>query len=169
MRGHALISNEAVQHFQSFLNSAEPTPYPGKQSLNQFVHKSLSPEQIENMGKEVTREEIKEAFRSIQPNKAPGPDGYDGYFFQKTWHILGEDLTTTIKYFFETRRLLREVNATAITLIPKVANPSSITDYRPISCCTTIYKCISKVIASRLKTVFPTIIDRAQSAFIKDR
>ncbi|XP_059454950.1 uncharacterized protein LOC132185154 [Corylus avellana] len=39
-----------------------------------------------------------------------------------------------IKSFFRTGKLLK-VNATIITLVPKKANPVSMGDYRPISCC----------------------------------
>nr|GEZ34524.1 hypothetical protein [Tanacetum cinerariifolium] len=37
-----------------------------------------------------------------------------------------------------------EINATVISLVPKVAAPSKVSDYRPIACCNVIYKIISK-------------------------
>ena len=43
--------------------------------------------------------------------------------------------------------------------------PSHISDFRPISLCTIVYKCISKIIAARLKRIMPKVIDMAQSAF----
>lgn len=39
-------------------------------------------------------------------------------------------------------------------------------DYRPISCCNTIYKIISKLQASRITSVLPAIIGLSQSAFV---
>lgn len=42
-------------------------------------------------------------------------------------------------------------------------------DFRPISLCTIVYNCITKIIARRLQVVVPTLIDIAQSAFTKGR
>ena len=106
---------------------------------------------------------------SLHPHKAPDADGFNGHFFRRAWNSIGEEIISGIKYFFDTGRLLKELNATVISLVPKVTNPSSLNEFRPISCCSTIYKCISKVIANRLKLVLPSLIDKAQSAFIKGR
>ena len=63
--------------------------------------------------------------------------------------------------------MLREINCTIIALVPKVPNPGTMHDYRPISCCNTIYKCISKIIAARIKQCIPDIISPSQSAFVQ--
>lgn len=44
--------------------------------------------------------------------------------------------------FFYSDSLLREVNKTIIALVPKIPNATKLSDYRPISCCNTIYKCL---------------------------
>ena len=60
-------------------------------------------------------------------------------------------------------------NCTIIALVPKVPKPSSLHDYRPITCCNTIYKCISKIIAARIKRYLPNIICPSQTAFMQGR
>ena len=71
--------------------------------------------------------------------------------------------------FFRSGCLLHKINCTILALVPKVPNPSSMHDYRPISCCNTIYKCISKIIATRIKRCLPDIISPAQAAFVHGR
>lgn len=53
--------------------------------------------------------------------------------------------------------------------MPKVEGPTRMSQFRPISCCNVIYKCISKLIASRLKRVVASIVSLNQSAFIPKR
>lgn len=83
--------------------------------------------------------------------------------------MVGGEFTTAVSSFFETGILLKEWNATAISLIPKASAPSFVRDYRPISCCNVKYKCITKVLPTRMQAVMPFIINHAQSAFIKGR
>lgn len=39
-------------------------------------------------------------------------------------------------------------------------------EFKPISCCNIIYKCIAKILANRLKVCLPSLISWNQSAFI---
>nr|GFB78172.1 RNA-directed DNA polymerase, eukaryota, reverse transcriptase zinc-binding domain protein [Tanacetum cinerariifolium] len=65
--------------------------------------------------------------------------------------------------------LLKEVNATVISLVPKVATPCKVSEYRPIACCNVIYKIISKVICNRIEGSLNDLVDVNQSAFIPSR
>ncbi|GKA83579.1 RNA-directed DNA polymerase, eukaryota, reverse transcriptase zinc-binding domain protein, partial [Tanacetum coccineum] len=86
-----------------------------------------------------------------------------------TWHIVGTDVCKAVKEFFAKGKLLGELNATLITLVPKISTPKKVSDFRPIACCNVLYKSISKIITNRIKNALDSIIHKNQSAFIPNR
>ena len=115
------------------------------------------PAHCEFLYKPVNRKEVKQALLSIHGDRAPGLDGFGSQFFKDCWQIVGSDIIDAVVDFFHTGRLLKEVNSASITLIPKISCPSHVGEYRPISCCNVIYKCITKVLCNRLRDVLPDI------------
>ena len=101
--------------------------------------------------------------------KSPGPDGYNFNFIKKNWELLKEDFVAALSLFHETGSIPKGYNASFIALVPKVRDPSKLEQYRPISLLGAMYKIISKVLASRMKKVLPSLIDECQSAFVKGR
>ena len=118
----------------------------------------LTPEQQHGLCVPFTDKDIKKALFSVPNHKSPGPDGYSSGFFKATWDIMGGLVCAPVRQFFETGQLPSSLGHTKLVLIPKVANPARATDFRLISCCNTIYKCITKLLCSRLKTVLPHVI-----------
>ncbi|XP_059639948.1 uncharacterized protein LOC132282327 [Cornus florida] len=116
-----------------------------------------------------TDAEIQACFLAFNNDKSPGPDGFNAHFYQMAWPVVGRDVINAIRTFFVNGKLLKEVNNFYIALVPKTSNPTTLNDFRPISCCNTLYKCIAKLIANKLKNVLPSIIDSFQNAFIKGK
>ena len=116
-----------------------------------------------------SEEEIKKTLWSIPENKAPGLDEFNSGFYKASWPVVDPNVVSAIQDFFDSRSLPKAWNVTAITLIPKTQCPKGPRDYRPISCCNVIYKCISKLICSRLKLVLGSIISTNQGAFVVGR
>ncbi|XP_026399752.1 uncharacterized protein LOC113295636 [Papaver somniferum] len=129
----------------------------------------VNPSAAADLIKEVTRDEIFIALSSIGSNKAPGHDGFSSHFFKHCLSIVGDDFVAAIQNFFAKSRMLKEANSTFLTLVVKCDNPSRVTDYRPISCCNVIYKCIAKIISIRMKRILQDLISANQSAFVSGR
>lgn len=71
--------------------------------------------------------------------------------------------------FFQTQVMDKAINCISVTLVPKVISPSSVREYRPIACCTVVYKIISKILTARLQQVIGQVVNVAQSGFIPQR
>lgn len=121
------------------------------------------------MSSPVTGEEIKRAAFSIKGDSTPGADGMSGYFYQASWNIIGPQVVSEVQRFFQTGHLPLDWNFTQICLIPKITNPSKMTDLRSISLCSVIYKIVSKVLCHRLKRFLPEIVSDTQGAFVSGR
>lgn len=118
---------------------------------------------------EVSKEEILSVIKYMPSSKAPGPDGFIVEFFKVAWEIVEDLVVADVQEFFVTRRLLKRLNTTAITLVPKCLHPSKVIDFRPITCCNIIYKCISNILANRIKRCLSSIISGNQYASIEGR
>ena len=80
----------------------------------------------------------------MNPEKAPGPDGFNASFYQRNRDQVGMSIFEAVSSFFMSGKLLKEVNHTFLALISKVSNSFNLADFRPISCCNVLYKIISK-------------------------
>jgi hypothetical protein len=83
--------------------------------------------------------------------------------------VIGNDVLAAVKSFFLESKLLKETNATILTLVPKKPNPTMMGDFRPIACCNVVYKIITKILANRLVLGLDGIISNNQAAFIPNR
>ena len=104
----------------------------------------------------------------MHPKKSPSPNGMSHLFYQHFWSLTSECVTKTVLDFLNHGIIPPKFNETHIVLIPKVKNPTKITQYRPVSLCNVLSRLTSKVIANRPKTFLPCIISENQSAFTSD-
>ncbi|KAA3474236.1 non-LTR retroelement reverse transcriptase-like, related [Gossypium australe] len=85
------------------------------------------------------------------------------------WEIVKHDFFEVMYEFFTSRKLEKSINSSFITLIPKVKNPTEISDFRPICLVSSLYKIVSKVLSRRLREIVDEVVSDTQCAFIKGR
>lgn len=111
----------------------------------------LSEEEKQSVSGGASEKETKSAMWSLKPFKAPSPDGLHVGFFQKFWLVVGKSVMEEIKIIFAKKRVPEYLNRTHIALIPKIQGSETLSNYRPINLCNTMYKVLIKIIMARLK------------------
>lgn len=109
---------------------------------------------------------IWDVVKNLGSMKALGPDGFSTIFFQQFWRITKMEVIGTVRKFFQSGYLLKELKYTHIVRIPKIENPTLVSHYCLISLCNVTYKIISKLLANQLKVVIHKLISKSQSAFV---
>lgn len=127
------------------------------EAMNNFLDRPFSPEEAEA------------ALFMMHPSEAPGMDGFNAGFFQRHWKTLKENVIAALLGFLNGGDMPEEINRTLLVLIPKVANPQELSQYRSISLCNVLYKICSKVMANKLRQILDEIISEEQSAFVPRR
>lgn len=96
------MSAHAVAHFKEVLGP-DRLPQLSSTALDWFH--SLTPfsctqQQIDMIFLMPTHEDITKLMFSLNPNKAPGPDGLSSAFFKASWSIVGTECIYSIQEFF---------------------------------------------------------------------
>jgi hypothetical protein len=89
-----------------------------KNSSRTFWHWSLK-RTTQALLKPTNEEEISKIIWSMDPDKAPGPDGFTIHFYRICWDIIKPDLIRMIKGFLQKAKLGGSTNSTFLALIRK--------------------------------------------------
>uniref|UniRef100_A0A803P542 Reverse transcriptase domain-containing protein n=1 Tax=Cannabis sativa TaxID=3483 RepID=A0A803P542_CANSA len=138
-------------------------------SILQGITSRLSPVQKTFLDEAFTEDEIKKTTFSLSWDKAPGPDGLNSLFYQKHWHLFGSELCQALLHILNHNGDISLINETILVLIPKKKNAKTVCDFQPTSLCNTLYKCLSKVLANRIKRVLHSVIAPNQSSILTSR
>ncbi|GJV80214.1 RNA-directed DNA polymerase, eukaryota [Tanacetum coccineum] len=144
-------------------------PAANRCKLNYTFPNRLSSDQLDMLESPISRDEVRNAVWGCGENKSPGPDGFTFEFFQKFWDTLGSDFCAAVEWFFDHSSFSRGCNSSFIALIPKNHDPKFVNDYRPISLIGSLYKVVTKILATRLSSIISGLISDVQTAFLPNR
>eukprot|EP00253_Pinus_taeda_P030806 PITA_30806 len=138
------IKRAAYYFFKDLYSAPEENPIDPHSYPMNLIPKCVKKKDNAMLIAPISMDELKEVLDCMEPDKAPGPDGF-------------------------TVRLGGGINSAFLALIPKEKGASDFSRFRPISLCNSSYKLVSKIIANRLKNILPAIIPKNQGGFIKGR
>ena len=105
---------------------------------------------------------MKEVEWQCEGSKSLSPDGFNFNFIKSNWDTLKKDIKDVVHFFQESGCFSKGCNASFIALVPKVKDPNTLDQFRPISLVGAIYKIITKVLSCRIKEVLSLVIDENQ-------
>jgi hypothetical protein len=116
------------------------------------------------------KKEVHSALKDLASNKAPGVDGITAKVLKDCWAFIDDNFYELVKHYWNTGELYSEFIEGIIRLIPKEIDIRRIKDWRPITLLQVAYKTIAKLLAIRLSTVLPQLINEKKPVlFLKGR
>lgn len=113
--------------------------------------------------------EVRSALMSMGSHKSLGTDGFAPLFSKTYWQIVGDQVVKEVQHFFSHGHVLREMNHTFISLIPKMEGATRTAQYRPIGLCNVMIKILMKILATRMRIVLDKLDSSSQATFIPNR
>lgn len=81
---------------------------------------------LADLDRTFSKDEIDLVVKDLDPNHAPGPDGFNELFLKKSWHIVAKDFYCLCNDFCDNKISIQSINSSFITLIPKKSNPETV-------------------------------------------
>jgi hypothetical protein len=129
----------------------------------------FSKEEGSRLSKRVTLAKILKSIKGFKVSKSLGPNGWTIEFFLNFFYLLGNDILEMVEETRRKGRVFGALNATFISLIRKSDKPDSFGGFRPIELCILVYKIITKIIATRIKTSLSVGISKEQFGFLEGK
>lgn len=115
------------------------------------------------LNSDFTLQELEEAFKNINKNSAPGLDGLPFEFYLSFQDILNPILIRIFNLMKYSNLKPNSFKENVTILLPKIDDPITPKDYRPITMANSDTKLFSKILVNRFKKVLNIIIDEDQS------
>jgi hypothetical protein len=126
-------------------------------------------ENLHDLSRPFTYEEIDLVVSHMPNDCSPRPDGFTGLFLKICWPVIEYDFYRLCQEFWNCFVNLKSINNSFITLIPKIQAPEGPNDFMPISLLNLCLKLLTKILANRLQDKILKLVHTNQYGFLKSR
>ena len=141
---------------------------PDFKHVNEFLEGlgQLSEESKAKIQADIKLDELEEAIKGLEDNKAPGLDGLSAEFYKKTGDMINPELLKVLSCQLDRLDLIESDKGGATRLCPKVDGVPRVDQLRPITLLNLDYKILTKIITNRLLRIMGEIILSSQSCSV---
>ena len=115
----------------------------------------------------ISREEILDALRGINPHKATGFDGLSPRMLKLVADEIAEPLTVVFNQVIQAREWPKEWKRGEWVPVYKKEDPQNIANYRPVTLLPAVDKIFEQLLCYQLRDKFETVFDNSMSAYRK--
>jgi hypothetical protein len=171
---------EIITIMQQWYEKTAERLVPQAETLYEFLERhdvelpQIDDDQKAMLEEEFTPQEVKQAIQEANEISAPGPSGQTIVFFKLLYLAIPTVMTAALNQLVFVPHLqeaddYRWIRHRKVVYIPKVPQPSTPSDYRPLSMLEVLYKIPSRILAARLSRILPTVIGPHQHGFMAQR
>ncbi|KAL4009710.1 hypothetical protein ACER0C_003562 [Sarotherodon galilaeus] len=106
---------------------------------------------------------------TVNPHKAPGPDGIPGRLLRVCADELAEVFTNIFNLSLRQSVVPTSLKASTIIPVPKKSVVSCLNDYRPVALTSVIMKCLERLVKGHICSSLPDTLDPLQFAYRTNR
>lgn len=112
---------------------------------------------------------MRQVLKSVNANKAAGPDGVTGKVLKACANELAGVFTKIFNLSLTSAIIPPCLKSATIIPVPKKAATTNLNDYRPVALTPVIMKCFERLIAQYIKSSLPSTFDPHQFAYRANR
>ncbi|CAI5476543.1 unnamed protein product [Closterium sp. Yama58-4] len=117
----------------------------------------------------VSHTEAREILAAATSHFAEAFDDQAGGDEAEPWELLKKPVMNMVEQFVTSGKLPEVANEAVTILLYKKGEETDVRNYRPITLLTSVYKILSKVMATRMKAVLDQVISKEQFGFLPSR
>ena len=165
----AEIKQEVAEHFKQRWNCTSTLSASSSEQYLADIPTITESYEYTPIDSLITKDEIKLAINSLNPNTSPGSDGLTPKFYQTFQTQLIPTLHQLYNNMFIQQQAPSSHKTAIVKLIPKPGKSTDIRNWRPISLLNCDYKILAKIITFRLLPFLENYISQTQQAAMKGR
>lgn len=173
------IAQVFTQYYASLYNlhpEHKPQATPGSRTeiIREYLQKNgfkpLTEQQSSNIDCPLTRDEFNLVLKQMKSGKSPGPDGFSLAYYRSFADILAIPFLKTFNSLSNPNSSHSRLLEAHIAVIPKTGkDPTQVQNYCPISLLNVDLKIFAKILANRLLSFIPSLINSDQVSFVPGR